>query len=225
MSAEEEVSRSLSEVKDVLRVTAADSGSSIHHNTRKTNDNNRNNNKNDNDKNNNNNNEEVCSFEFANIDEISPEFRYFQEIVTRSQTKITEKNEKDKKLNQNTKLDSTQKSDNNANVTNDCNKAILIAEVETETKIKIKKDNQINQIIDKIEILKLFKISVSKYKNENSYSTFSRIFTVLHINQLSFLLLNGWKALFFSLKTSDYKKNIFFSTNAALVKFFYGNER
>ena len=210
------MSCSLSEVKDVFRVTAADSGSSIHHNTRKTNDSNI-----DND----NNNKEIYSFEFTNIDEISPEFRYFQETVNRSQTKITEKNEKDKKQNQNAKMDSTQKSNDYANVINENNKTILTIGAETESKIKIKKDNQINQIINKIEILKLFKISVSKYKNENSHTSYSRIFTILHINQLSFLLLNGWKALFSSLKTSDYEKNFFFSTNAALVKFFYGNER
>ena len=241
MSAEEEVLRSLCGVKDVLRVTAAVSGTSINNdnnnnnNSNRSNDNsnnyndssnnNNNNNKSNNKNNNNSNNDVITSFEFSNLDDVSPEFRYFQEIVNRNHTKITEIYEKKKKSNSvsddNMEVNINQEKNVIRNTRTESKKSM---EFEKESKMKTRKEDQKNEI-ENIEVLKLFKISVSKYRDENSSSSFSRIFTVLHINQLSFLLLNGWQSLFSQLKYANNSNNIYFSTNAILANFYHDNTR
>jgi hypothetical protein len=167
------------------------------------NDNNRTNKKN---KNRNKNDKIVNGFlAFQSLNSSSPEFLFMQEIV-RNSNKIADKKTKNKIK---TKTKNEEKSDDNSDNEN---------------------ENENCDFVDglsEIEILKYFRIVTSSNNGNSTSETVSRIFTVLHINQFSSILVNGWSSLTSSSNSKNISasKNVFFSSNASVALAFFENKR
>jgi hypothetical protein len=118
----------------------------------------------------------------------------------------------------------------NKNKNKNKNDEIIVNKSDNENRNDTENKNENFDFVDglsEIELLKYFRIVTSSNNGNSTSETISRIFTVLHINQFSSVLVNGWSSLTSSSNSKNVSapKNVFFSSNASVALAFFENKR